>query len=119
MSVPMIVLALVAMVTAMTASLRDHAALAAATDLAHLRVEHAADAYVMSCLTHDGCARPEGVGLDACAASDTGVIITARVDWEPSLWKGLTPATADRIVAYDDGLGAQFRARAASGLDAC
>lgn len=119
MSVPTIILALAAMVTAMSVSLQDHAAHAAATDLAGLRAGHAADAFIASCITHQGCALPETDGIEACAAAGTGVVISARVAWDPLLWKRLTPATAERVVAYDEGLSAQFKARAASVIDAC
>lgn len=119
MSVPMIILALAAMVAAMSVSLQDHAAHAAATDLAELRAEHAADAFIASCITHQGCAPPEADGVEACAADSAGVVMSAQVSWDPLLWEGLTPATAERLVAYDDGLDAQFRARAASTIDAC
>ena len=119
MTVPVLVLMLAAMVTAMVVSLSDHAAHAAATDLAELRAEHAAAAFVASCITHEGCAPPEAEGIEACAAADAGVVISAQVSWDPGLWKSLTPATADRIVAYDHGLDAQFKARAASAVGAC
>ena len=58
MTVPVLVLMLAATVTAMAVSLRDHAAHAAANDLAEIRAEHAADAFVASCITHEGCAPP-------------------------------------------------------------
>ena len=119
MTVPMLVLMLAAMVTAMAVSLRDHAAHAAANDLAEIRAEHAAAAFVASCITHEGCAPPEGDGTRACAATDAGMIVTARVTWTPVLWKGLTPVTADRIVAYDDGLGPGLKTRSAAALDPC
>ena len=119
MTVPVLVLMLAAMVTAMSVSLRDHAAHAAAADLAEIRAEHAAAAFITSCITHDGCAPPDAHSLEACAAADTGVVITAHVSWDPLMWKSLTPATAERVVAYDDGLGAQFKARAASAVDSC
>ena len=119
MTVPVLVLMLAAMVTAMAVSLRDHAAHAAATDLAEIRAEHAAANFVASCITHEGCAPPEGDGIKACAAADAGVVMSAQVSWTPVLWKGLTPATADRVVAYDDGLGADLKARAAAAVDAC
>ena len=119
MTVPVLVLMLAAMVTAMTVSLRDHAAHAAATDLAEIRAEHAAAAFVAGCITHEGCAPPDSDGTRACAAADAGVIVTARVAWTPVLWKGLTPVTADRIVAYDDGLGPGLKARAAAAVDPC
>ena len=119
MTVPVLVLMLAAMVTAMAVSLRDHAAHAAASDLAEIRAEHAADAFVVSCITHEGCAPPAGDGTKACVAADAGVIVTARVAWTPVLWKGLTPATADRVIAYDEGLGAGLKARAAAAVDPC
>ena len=119
MTVPVLVLMLAAMVTAMAVSLRDHAAHAAAADLAEIRAEHAAAAFISSCITHEGCAPPDTGGTKACAAADAGVVVTAQVSWAPVLWKSLTPVTADRIVAYDDGLGAGLRARAAAALDAC
>ena len=119
MTVPVLVLMLAAMVTAMAVSLRDHAGHAAATDLAEIRAEHAATHFVASCITHEGCAPPETEGVEACAAADAGVVMTARVAWTPVLWKALTPATADRIVAYDEGLGTGLKARAAAALNPC
>ena len=119
MTVPVLVLMLAAMVTAMTVSLRDHAAHAAAADLAEIRAEHAAAAFVAGCITHEGCAPPEGDGIEACAAADSGIVVSAQVAWTPVLWKGLTPATADRVTAYDDGLGTELKTRAAAALDPC
>ena len=119
MTVPVLVLMLAAMVTAMTVSLRDHAAHAAAADLAEIRAEHAAAAFVASCITHEGCAPPATEGVAACAAADSGIVVSAHVAWTPALWKGLTPATADRVVAYDDGLGTGLKSRAAAALKPC
>lgn len=119
MTVPVLVLMLAAMVTAMAVSLRDHAAHAAAADLAEIRAEHAASAYVASCVTHEGCAPPASGGVEACAMAQAGVVVKAQVSWSPVLWKGLTPATAERVVAYDDGLGVGIKARAAAAVDAC
>ena len=45
--------------------------------------------------------------------------MTAQVPWTPVLWRGLTPTTADRVVAYDEGLGAGIKTRAAAALDPC
>ena len=119
MTVPVLVLMLAAMVTAMAVSLQDHASHAAAVDLAELRAQHAASAFVTSCVTHEGCAPPETDGVEACAAADAGVVVTAQVAWDPVLWKRLTPVTTERIVAYDQGLGTQFRSRAAAAIAAC
>ena len=119
MTVPVLMLMLAAMVTAMAVSLRDHAAHVAAADLAEIRAEHAATSFVASCITHEGCAPPEGDGVKTCAAADAGVIMKAHVPWNPFLWKGLTPATADRVIAYDEGLGTGLKARAAAALDPC
>lgn len=119
MTVPVLVLMLAAMVTAMAVSLRDHAAHAAATDLAEIRAEHAATNFVASCITHEGCTPPDTDGVKACAAADAGVVMSAQVSWTPVLWKSLTPATADRVVAYDDGLGTEFKNLAADVVDAC
>ena len=119
MTVPVLVLMLAAIVTAMTVSLRDHAAHAAAADLAEIRAEHAAAVFVTSCITHEGCAPPDTEGVEACAAADSGIVVSAQVAWNPVLWKGLTPVTADRVTAYDDGLGAELRTRAAAALDPC
>ena len=119
MTVPVLVLMLAAMVTAMTVSLRDHAAHAAAADLAEIRAEHAAAAFVTGCITYEGCAPPETEGVDACAAADSGIVVSAQVSWTPVLWKSLTPATANRVVAYDDGLGTAFKNRAADVVDPC
>ena len=119
MTVPALVLMLAAMVTAMTVSLRDHAAHAAASDLAEIRAEHVAAAFVASCITHEGCAPPETEGVEACAAADSGIVVSAQVAWTPVLWRGLTPATADRVTAYDDGLGTGLKSRAAAALKPC
>lgn len=119
MTVPVMVLMLAAMVTAMTASLRDHAAHAAAEDLAGLRAEHAAAAFVTGCFTHEGCEPPEAEHVQACAAANTGVVITAQVSWSPVLWKSLTPVTASRAIAYDEGFSGQLNARVAATLDPC
>ena len=119
MTVPLLVLMLAAMVTAMSVSLRDHAAHGAAVDLARLRAEHAADAFVAGCLTHEGCEAPQSEDIEACAAGDAGVVVTARVAWSPTIWTHLTPATGEHVVAYDRGLGAQFRARARAVVGAC
>ena len=119
MTVPVLVLMLAAMVTAMAVTLRDHAAHAAATDLAEIRAEHAAVNFVASCITHEGCAPPAAAGIEACAAANAGVVVTAQVSWTPVLFKSLTPATADRVVAYDDGLGTGIKSRAAAALNAC
>ncbi len=119
MTVPVLMLMLAAMVSAMTVSLRDHAAHAAAADLAEIRAEHAAAAFVASCITHEGCAPPATEGVAACAAADSGIVVSAHVAWTPALWKGLTPATADRVVAYDDGLGTGLKSRAVAALKPC
>ncbi len=119
MSVPVLVLMLAAMVTALAVSLQDHAARAAAVDLAEIRAEHAAAAFVAGCIAHEGCAPPSGDGVEACAAADAGVIVTAQVSWDPVLWTGLTPVTADRVIAYDAGLGAALKTRAAAAVAAC
>lgn len=119
MTVPVLVLMLATMATAMAVSLRDHAAHAAANDLAEIRAEHAATEFVASCITHEGCAPPETDGVDACAAAVAGVVVSAQVSWTPVLWKALPPATAERIVAYDAGLGAGLKTRAATVLDPC
>lgn len=119
MTVPVLVLMLAAMVTAMAVSLRDHAAHAAAADLAEIRAEHAAANFVASCITHEGCAPPETEGVEACAAAGSGIVVSAQVAWNPVLWKSLTPVTADRVTAYDDGLDSEFKNRAAGALDSC
>ena len=119
MTVPVLVLMLAAMVTAMTVSLRDHAAHAASADLAEIRAEHAAANFVASCITHEGCAPPAADGIKACAATNAGVAVTAQVAWTPVLWKSLTPVTANRVTAYDDGLGTELKTRAAAALDPC
>ncbi len=119
MTVPVLVLMLASMITAMTVSLRDHAAHAAAGDLAEIRAEHAANNYVAGCVSAAGCALPETEGVTVCAAADTGLVVTAQVAWSPLLWKALTPVTADRVLAYDDGLGSDLRARAAAAVSPC
>lgn len=119
MTVPVLVLMLAAMVTAMAVSLRDHAAHAAATDLAELRAEHAADAFLAGCITAGGCVRPAAEDINVCAATEAGVVVKVQVSWNPVLWKSLTPVTADRIIAYDRGLDTQFKARVGAAVPAC
>jgi len=119
MTVPVLVLMLAAMITAMTVSLRDHAAHSAAGDLAEIRVEHAATNFVGSCATSGGCAPPETEGIRVCAVQDAGLLVSAQVTWSPLLWKALTPVTAERIVDYDDGLGSDLITRAAAAVGAC
>ena len=119
MTVPVLVLMLAAMVTAMAVSLRDHAAHAAAADLAEIRAEYAADAFVASCITHEGCAPPAADGIKACAAASAGVVVTAQVSWTPVLLRSLAPATAKRVIAYDEGLGTDLKDRADDALNAC
>lgn len=100
MTTPVLILMLAAMVAAMTASVSDHAAHTAATDLAELRARHAADALVADCLSDSACVLPPQT--TACSRSD-GVLVTARVEWSPRLWRGLDTATATRVLAYDTG----------------
>ena len=119
MTVPLLVLMLAAMVTAMSVSLQDHATHGAAVDLARLRAEHAADAFVASCLTHDGCAPPQAGDVKACTAGNAGVVVTAQVSWDPIIWKRLTPTTGEHVVAYDQGLGAHIKDRASAAISAC
>ncbi len=119
MTVPVLVLMLAAMITAMTVSLRDHAAHSAAGDLAEIRVEHAATSYVASCAASGGCAPPETEAVTVCAAQDAGLVVSAQVAWSPLLWKAHTPVTAERIVDYDDGLGSDLITRAAAAVAAC
>ena len=119
MTVPLLVLMLAAMVTAMSVSLRDHAAHGAAVDLAQLRAEHAADAFVASCLTHEGCDPPRAGGIKVCAVGDTGVVVEARVVWNPTIWTHLTPAIGKHVLAYDRGLGTETRARARAAVGTC
>lgn len=119
MTVPLLVLMLAAMVTVMSVSLDDHAAHGAAVDLAKLRAEHSADAFVASCLSREGCDPPQTEGIDACVAGDVGVVVTARVSWNPAIWKHLTPTTGEHVLAYDRGLGAQIKDRARAAVGAC
>lgn len=119
MTVPLLVLMLATMVTVMSASLRDYASHSAAADLAKLRAEHAADAFVASCLTHEGCDPPQTEDVEACAAGDAGVVVTARVSWDPIIWKRLTPTTGEHVVAYDRGLGPQIKDRTRAAISAC
>ena len=119
MTVPLLVLTLAATVTVMSVSLDDHAAHGAAVDLARLRAEHAADAFVASCLTQEGCDPPRTEGIEACASGDAGVVVTARVSWTPRIWKHLTPTTGEHVLAYDRGLGAEVKDRARAAVGAC
>ena len=119
MTVPLLVLMLAAMVTVMSVSLDDHAAHGTAVDLARLRAEHAADTFVASCLTHEGCDPPRAEGIEACAAGDAGIVVTARVSWTPKIWKHLTPTTGEHVLAYDRGLGAEVKDRARAAVGAC
>ena len=119
MTVPALVLMLTSVVTILMVSLHDHAAHAAAVDLAELRAVHAAEAFLASCLTTQGCEPPQADQATACAAGDHGLTVTAHADWSPKLWKALTPVTAVSVIAYDDGLADRVRLRARAALDAC
>ena len=119
MSVPLLVLMLTAMITAMTLSLRDHAAHAAAAELADLRAQHAASATLASCLSDRGCTSPAAAHATVCAASDDGLQATAAVSWPATLWKNLTPVTATHVIAYDVGIDQQLRSRISGALNAC
>ena len=119
MTVPALVVMLTSVVTILFVSLHDHAGHATAVDLAELRATHAAEAFLTSCLTTRGCQPPQTDQATACASGNHGVTITAHADWNPKLWDALTPVTAISVIAYDDGLDNQLRARARSALQAC
>lgn len=119
MSVPLLVLMLTAMITALTLSLRDHAAHAAAVELADLHARHAASATLTSCLSNSGCTPPASTHATVCAADDAGLQATAAVAWPANLWKNLTPVTATHVIAYDAGIGNQLRTRISGALNAC
>ena len=110
---------LTSVVTILMVSLHDHAGHAAAVDLAELRAAHTAEAFLASCLTTQGCEPPQADQATACASGSHGLTITAHTDWNPKLWKALTPVTAISVIAYDDGLANQLRARAQAVLNAC
>ena len=118
MTVPVLVLMLTAMVTALTLSLRDHAAHAAAVDLAELRAGRAATAFLTGCGTGQGCAPPAGPDTRACAAPDS-VRVSVEVAWDPTMWTALSPVTATRVVAYDQGLAGHLHSLATNALPAC
>ncbi len=101
MTVPILVLMLITMVSAMTAAIRDQATHAAVVDIAELRVEQAADAVIESCLSEAGCVLP--AGAKACANS-AGIAITIEVDWNPRLWHNLSTVTATRVITHKAGL---------------
>ena len=119
MTVPVLVLMLTSVVAALILSLHDHAGHATAVDLAELRATHAAEALLASCLTEQGCEQPSPDRATACASGDHGISVTAKVDWNPALWKALTPVTAISVIAYDEGLDHQLRALASDFLTAC
>lgn len=118
MNVPILLLMFVAMLTATTASLSDHASHAAAADLAELHASHAAAALTESCLRDTGCTVPPGVA--ACAAPNR-VIITATVTYDARLWTNLNAATARRVVVHAAGTAADtaLTARLAAITNAC
>lgn len=119
MTVPALVLMVTSVVSILMLSLHDHAGLATAVDLADLRAAHAAETFLTSCLTAQGCEPPDPDHATACAASEDGISVTAEVDWNPKLWKALTPATAIRVIAYDEGLDTNVRALAGAAVNAC
>ncbi len=119
MTVPALVLMVTSVAAILIMSLHDHAGFAAAGDLADLRASHAADAFLASCLTDQGCEPPHPNQATACASGDHGISVTATVDWNPSLWKALTPVTAITVIAYDEGLDTNVRALAAASVNAC
>ena len=118
MSVPAIVLMFVAVATITGVSLLDHAAHAAAVDLAELRADRAAAALTDSCLSDTGCALPPGV--EACTAPN-GVLVTATVTFDARIWTHIDATTASRVVAYNAGTGADttLAAGIAAAADAC
>ena len=119
MTVPALVLMLTSVVSILVVSLHDHAGHATAVDLAELRAAHAAAAFLASCITTQGCEPPQPDQATACASGNHGLTVTAHSDWNPKLWKALTPATAISVIAFDEGLDNQVRARAQAVLDAC
>ena len=119
MTVSALVLMLTSVVTVLVVSLHDHAGHATAVDLAELRAAHAAEAFLASCVTSQGCEPPRADQATACASRDHGVTVTAQADWNPKLWKALSPVTAISVIAYDEGLDNQLRARAQAALKAC
>ena len=119
MTVPALVLMLTSVATILIVSLHDHAGHAAAVDLAELRAVHAAEAFLASCITTQGCEPPPAEHATACASGDHGLIVTAHTEWNPKLWKALTPVTAVSVLAYDEGLANQIRIRARAALNAC
>lgn len=119
MTVPALVLMLTSVVSILIVSLHDHAGHATAVDLAELRAAHAAEAFLASCLTAEGCEQPQGDQSTACAADTHGIAVTAHADWTPKLWRALTPVTAISVIAYDEGLANQVRLRAQAALNAC
>lgn len=119
MTVPALVLMLTSVVTILIVSLHDHAGHATAVDLAELRADHAAEAFLASCLTDQGCQPPQADQATACASDTDGLVVTAHADWNPKLWKALTPVTAISVIAYDEGLDNQLRLRARAALNAC
>lgn len=119
MTVPALVLMLTSVVTVLVVSLHDHAGHATAVDLAELRAAHAAEAFLASCVTTQGCEPPRTDQASACASGNHGVTVTAHADWNPKLWKALSPVTAISVIAYDEGLDNQLRARAQAALNAC
>jgi len=119
-SVPLLVLMLTAMITAMTLSLRDHAAHAAAVDLADLHAQHAATTTLDGCLTAAGCASPASSHATVCAAGDAGLRATSTVSWSATLWKNLTPVNATHVIAYDTGIDDdQLPSLISGSLNAC
>lgn len=118
MTVPALVLMVTTVVSILILSLHDHAGFAAAGDLADLRASHAAEAFLASCLTELGCQPPHADQAAACASGD-GISVTATVNWNPSLWKTLTPVAGVAVIAYDEGLDNNVRAFAAASVNAC
>ena len=111
MSVPVLTLSLVAMIVALSMSLQDHAGQAAAYDLASARAARSAALLVQSCAAGE-CAQPDG--FEVCAG-ESGLVVTASVEWSPKLWQALTPVSASRVLLYDTGFGADYWAAALVG----
>lgn len=97
MSVSVLVAGLTMSAVMLTLALADHSQLAAARDLAAIQARAAAVELVEEC-AGGGCqAADVPPGAQICR---TGRVlrVTASVDWEPHLYRGLTPVTGVHLV---------------------
>ena len=110
MYTPIVLLSLGLAVAVATGSLADHGDLITSRNLAAIRAERAADAFINGCGGR-GCntsevnvSRPDGTRLSGCIQEIDGypvLRVEGRVPWSPRVFTGLTPASAVTAVGLE------------------